>query len=134
MEQQRGYNPGALGVFQVANGRIRYGAANGAASAGIVNVAVIPAGAIIMNTLVEVEEAFNCGSPVLQIGKNASVDDLVPSASITEETPAFYQNGTPVIARTTEETTIKAKLSRTGAAGTTGIANVMVFYVRVHEA
>jgi len=133
MELQRGYNPGALGLYQVASGRIRIGEV-ASASAGTVNVAVLPAGALIVNTLVEIEEPFNCGSPVLQVGKNASVDDLVPSASITEGTPAFYANGTPVIARVTEETTVKAKLSRTGAAGTTGIANVMVFYVRVQEA
>lgn len=124
------YNLGALGMAQCASRSIAVGAV-AAASEGSVDVIVLPKGCLITNTIVEVVEEFDCGTPLLSVGKDASVSDLIPSGSITAGTKGFYQNSTPVLVHTTAtSTTVKAKLGRTGAVGTTGMANVHVFFTR----
>ena len=128
------YSLGALGMQQVAAARIKVAAAASSASAGTQTVIILPTGCIIDKTVVEIEEIFNCGSPLLSVGYNASVDNLIPSASITAGTLGFYENGTPVMARMATQGTVGAKLSRTGAVGTTGVANVLVYFTRIGEA
>lgn len=124
------WNEGALGVMQVAGNEVNI-AAVASASAGEVDVIVLPKGCIINKTVVEVVEAFDCGSPAFSVGYNASADNLVPSASVTAGETGFYQNGTTVMYHTGAQTTVKAKLSRTGAVGSAGKANVWVEFYRV---
>lgn len=125
------WNQGALGVMQVAGNEIKV-AAVASASAGEVDVIVLPKGCIINKTVVEVVEGFDCGTPALSVGYNASADNLVPSASVTASTAGFYQNGTTVMYHTPAATTVKAKLGRTGAAGAAGKANVYVEFYRAN--
>jgi hypothetical protein len=124
------WNIGALGVEQCVSNNISVGAV-ALASEGTVDVIVLPAGCLITRTVVEVAQAFNCGSPALSVGYNASADNLVPSASVNGGALGFNENGSPVLYKTAANTTVKAKLGRDGAIGTTGKANVYVFFTRV---
>lgn len=124
------WNIGALGVEQCVCNDIGIGAV-ALASEGTVDVIVLPAGCLITRTIVEVAEVFDCGSPALSVGYNASADNLIPSASVDGGNIGFNENGTPVMYKTAGNTTVKAKLGRDGAIGTTGKANVYVFFTRV---
>lgn len=125
-----GYNDGGVGLRQVAIGEIDFTKCVGASS-GAEAVCVLPAGCIITDTRVQIIKEFDGGTPTLNVGKNASVNDMLPSASITAGTIGFYKAASPVVFATTAETTIQAKLAKNGADPTQGKARIMVDYQRV---
>jgi len=123
------YNPGAVGMQQLASGVVNYGIADNAQNTGTVDVATIPAGCVILDTIVNVTTAFN-GTPVLSVGTNESVDNLVNSTTTAAGTVGIKTTDPAVILKTTTVTTVKAKLSVT-TAPTAGRAEVYVIFARV---
>jgi hypothetical protein len=88
----------------------------------------LPEGAVLLKAYCVVTAAFNSGdSDVLILGTTATDDALMASADITEGTPATYQKDAWLVGGE-GGTAINAKLTKTGAAATTGAAT---FYALV---
>ena len=94
-----------------------------------VSLGTIPAGALIIATLVSVITVFNAGTTnVLVVGTAGTADELVAAADVNEAATG----GTWVaknIAALAAATEYLAKFTQTGTAATTGKARVTVIYL-----
>ena len=125
------WNPGAVGVQQMAGKSIDHAVADNAASVGEVEIFVLPAGAVVQQVLVDVTEAFNASANTLTVGWDAERDNLVSAGSSVNLTSAGLK--VPVItpARASADVTVYAKYSQAGdPEANAGAATVMVVYTR----
>jgi len=92
-----------------------------------VELGLIPSGATIVATIVNVSEAFNAGTTnVLTVGYGASFDELVAAADVNESSAtkqAVFKSLT-----LTADKTVYIKYAYTGTAPTTGEATVTVIF------
>ena len=127
MKKHYAHNEGAVGLVQSVGGVINY-------SDSEVVIGTLPAGCVILDTVVEVVTPFNAATTnVLTVGTNTPADNLMAADDITEGSTGFNKKATPSMQRTAAETTVKAKYAQTGTAATTGKANVLVFFTRIAE-
>jgi hypothetical protein len=132
MQRLNPYSLGAMGMEQVAGNSVPYSVAANGASAGSVDIVVLPAGCVITRTLVQVTEAFNASSNVLTVGTNDDINNLMGAGDVNEEAVGFNIAATPVYLRTAAKTTVKAKYVQAGTpTASAGNADVFVFFARV---
>jgi hypothetical protein len=129
-QRTRPYHANSAGAPSVAEAEIIFSDA-----AARVLIASLPAGAVILNSWVEVLEAFNAGtSNLVTLGYGAigagTADDFV--ATVTEGTPGVYGQATPGLPFAALAAATDVYLYYTpGATGaTTGKARGFVEYVR----
>lgn len=98
------------------------------ASPYTVSLGIIPAGAIVLATIVEVITAFNAGTTnVLVVGTGATADAFVAAADVNEGA-----QGTTVVSHSTTlsaDTEVFAKYTQSGTAATAGQARCTVLYL-----
>lgn len=130
-QRTRPYHANSAGAPSVAEAEILF--SDAAARQLIVD---LPAGAVILNSWVEVLEAFNAGtSNLVTVGYGAigagTADDYV--ATVTEATPGVYGQATPGLPFAALGAAQSVYVYYTpGAAGaTTGKARAFVEYVRL---
>lgn len=101
-------------------------------SSGVPFAAYLPAGAQILDTIVNVITAFNAGTTnVLTVGQNSSsYNDIVGSSDVTEGTPAAYvATAGAGLDLSAGDALPYVKYAQTGTAATTGKAVVVITYV-----
>lgn len=130
-QRTRPYHAGAAGATSVAEAEITFSAA-----AARQLIATLPAGAVILDSWVEVLEAFNAGtSNLVTLGYGAiaagTADDFV--ATVTEGTPGVYGQATPGLpfAALTEATDVYLYYTPGGTAPTTGKARGFIHFARL---
>jgi hypothetical protein len=129
-QRTRPYHSGAAGATSIAEAEITFSAA-----AARQLIATLPAGAVILNSWVEVLEAFNAGtSNLVTVGYGAigaaTADDFV--ATVTEGTPAVYGQATPGLPFAAGVATDVYVYYTPGAAdATTGKARAFIQYARL---
>lgn len=110
-------------IIKAVKGTIAYNVAD----PFTVTLGTIPNGATVIGTIVEVKTAFNAGTTnVITVGHGAGLDEFVAAADANEGAA-----GTTVVGKMstlTADKTVKVKYAQTGAAATTGEANVTVLY------
>jgi len=93
-----------------------------------VEIGTVPAGAVVLGVLVDVETAFDAGTTnVLVVGTAADDDHYVAAGDVDETTEA----GTLVADKSeavSADTAVYAKYTQTGTAATAGKARVTVLY------
>lgn len=94
-----------------------------------VTLGTIPAGAVIVATLVNVKTVFNAATTnVLVVGHGASLNEQVAAGDVNEAATGLTQVPTALAALSADKV-IKAKYTQTGTAATTGAADVTVLYL-----
>lgn len=94
-----------------------------------VSLGTIPAGAIILEAIVNVKTAFNAGTTnVLVVGHGASLNEQVAAGDVNEAATGVTRVPT-VLAALSAAKEIKAMFTQTGTAATTGAADVTVLYL-----
>lgn len=98
-----------------------------------VSMGTLPAGAQVIDAVVNVETAFNAVSTnVLTAGTNASdYDNIVGAGDVTEGTPGGYRAAilTAAAGEYDADTEVFAKYTQSGTAATTGKAHIVIAYV-----
>ncbi|NKE69894.1 hypothetical protein [Candidatus Manganitrophus noduliformans] len=94
-----------------------------------VSLGVIPKGAIIIETIVNVITVFNAGTTnVLVVGKAGTANELVAEGDVNEAS-ATLQRVAKNIAALAADTEYLANYTQTGGAATTGKARVTIVYL-----
>ncbi|WP_050384577.1 hypothetical protein [Bradyrhizobium pachyrhizi] len=107
---------------------------NDAGIAAGVGKQVLPAGAVIIGTDVNIVTAFNAATTnVLTVGSAAGANaDIVAGADVTESATGLTQNIKPtgaMLVPLAADTQVFAQFTQTGAAATAGKAIVIIKYV-----
>ena len=93
-----------------------------------VEIGTIPAGAIVIGTLVDVETVFNAATTNVLVVGTASDDDHYVAAGDVDETTAAGTWVTDKSETVSADTAVYAKYTQTGTAATTGKARVTILY------
>lgn len=102
----------------------------GIGTAATVAVGVLPAGAIVVDTVVKMQTAFNAGSTnVLIVGTSTDDDEFVDADDVTEGGTAAVRLTTGLGYTTTANEIVYAQYTQTGTAATTGAADIIIAYV-----
>lgn len=121
----RGDGNAATFLMQCVKGTIQYNVA----SPYTVSLGYVPAGATLLDLIVDVEAAFNAATTNVLIVGNASDDDHYAAAGDIDETSATRQVIPQHFETLTAEQHIIAKYTQTGTAATAGKANIALVYV-----
>lgn len=106
----------------------------GIGTAATVQVGTLPAGCLVLETIVRVRTAFNAATTnVIIVGTSDDDDEFIEAADVDESTA-----GTTFSARSaglvmTSDTPVYVKYSQTGTAASAGEADVVVLYIPVIE-
>lgn len=108
---------------------VAYNTAN-IASADSVLVGYLPAGAQILDIIVNVTAAFNAGTTnVLTVGTSAGSDaDIVAAADVNEAAVAATRVTTGLTLAVAAPVAVYAKYTQTGTAATAGAATIVITY------
>jgi hypothetical protein len=94
----------------------------------------LPAGAQILNTLVNVTTAFAGGTPVLTVGQNVNMNDFVTTSDVTETSAgATVVTTGAALAPMATDVDVYAKCTNVGT-GTAGVAVIVISYVPNNDA
>lgn len=104
---------------------------NGATA--VVEIGVLPAGAVVLRGIVAVTTAFNAGtSSVIDVGTSGTTNGFASAIALsTIGNIVFDDMATTTVANITADTRINCTLALTGTAATAGAATVIVEYVPV---
>jgi hypothetical protein len=115
-----------LNVPKVIDGTVTFDTAGVATG---VEIGILPAGAQIIQCLVNVETAFNAASTnVLVVGYGASLDEIVAAGGVDESSATAQAVATGLGLEHTVDRVIKAKYTQTGTAATAGRARIVIVY------
>ena len=88
----------------------------------------IPAGAVLVELIADIEEVFNALTTNVLVVGNATTPDAYAAAGDIDESSATLQRVALNRSVLTEDTKVYAKFTQTGTAATTGIGHISLVY------
>ena len=111
-------------IMETVGGTIEYDAAD----PFTVLLGTIPAGAVLVELIADIETVFNAATTnVLVVGNSTTADAYAADGDI-DEASATLQRVAQNRAVLTEDTKVYAKYTQTGTAATTGIGHISLVY------
>jgi hypothetical protein len=92
---------------------------------------VLPIGAFILRVMVEIVTAFNAATTnVLTVGTNVAINNIVAAGDVNAGAAAVYDvtRGLGRSLTAAADVTVSVKYAQTGAAATTGQAEIVMIY------
>jgi hypothetical protein len=102
---------------------------------GVKFKASLPKNAFAQNTSIKVKTAFNAATTnVLTVGTNPNTtNDIVAAADVNEASAIGFNVAGPGVLSTTQDLDVYVKFTQTGAAATTGAADIVITYAMMEE-
>lgn len=107
----------------------------GIGTAATVEIGALPAGALVLETIVRVKTAFNAGTTnVIKVGTSADDDEFIEAGDVAEGAlgTTFSDRSAGIVM--TADTSVYVEYTQTGTAATTGEADVIITYIPEVEA
>jgi|DEB3_MinimDraft_2_1074329.scaffolds.fasta_scaffold44643_1 hypothetical protein len=107
----------------------------GIGTAATVSIGALPAGCLVLETLVRVRTAFDAGTTnVIKVGTSDDDDEFIEANDLDETGAGLTRSERSAGLVMTADTEVFVTYTQTGTAATAGVADVIVLYIPEVEA